>query len=68
MEQIDPGEDAKDDAVIGADDTGMLAGEQLITAAAMRQATGDDEGLASGEEDLGASEGMNTEAESDIEG
>jgi hypothetical protein len=32
-DDIDPESDALDDAVIAADDTGMLAGERLITIA-----------------------------------
>ncbi len=32
-DDTDPDEDALDDAVIAADDTGMLAGERLITVA-----------------------------------
>jgi hypothetical protein len=34
---IDPHEDENDDAVVAADDTGMLSGERLITIAELQQ-------------------------------
>ena len=37
-DSVDTGEDELDDAVIAADDTGMLAGERLITVAEIEEA------------------------------
>ncbi len=39
-DEIDEKDDDLDDAVIAADDTGMLAGERLITVAEIEEAEG----------------------------